>query len=32
MDLIKNKYLFLAIVGSSLFVQCDQDQKFDKEI
>jgi len=29
---IKNKYLFLAIVGSSLFVQCDQDQKFDKEI
>lgn len=32
MDIIKNKLVLLAIIGSSLFVQCNQEQKFDKEI
>jgi hypothetical protein len=32
MDIIKNKYLVLIILFSSLFVQCKQENKFDKEI
>lgn len=32
MDIIKNKLVLLAIIGCSLFVQCNQEQKFDKEI
>jgi len=32
MYIVKNKYLVLVVLFSSLFIQCKNEQKFDKEI